>query len=247
MKQQPSSSQVPEPQLRPCSVDSQSSKDWGDFPCCPPLSREENYSAHLPHAPPMPTQMLSPNCSSLSHHDFKILLSTSLPPWRDEELLGPERGNLSAAPALGHGSVCRTQAGAGGRAVVAWTLAEVGRRYSPEMLLARDRLSQCWSWREAEMGLSPRRRRACGHRAAKDTVRLCHEQAGLQPPASALFPNIHASQTPTPHPQPPCPLVPTSSLPRRSGTAPFLERLGGRLVRTGALVPRTEVNFLPKG
>lgn len=93
-----------------------------------------------------------------------------------------------------------TRAGAGGRAVVAWTLAEVGGRYSPEMLLARDRLSQRWSWREAEMGLSPRRRRACGHRAAKDMVRLCHEQAGPQPPASGSLP--HHTCFPDTHPLP---------------------------------------------
>lgn len=44
-----------------------------------------------------------------------------------------------------------------------WTLAGAEWGYSPEMLLARDRLSQCWSWRKAETGFSPRRRRACRH------------------------------------------------------------------------------------
>jgi hypothetical protein len=39
------------------------------------------------------------------------------------------------------------------------------------MLLARDRFSQCWSWREVETGFSPRRRRACGHRRVRGMVR----------------------------------------------------------------------------
>lgn len=62
--------------------------------------------------------------------------------------------------------------GAGSGAVVTWTLAGAEEGYSPEMLLARDRPSHCWSWREAEMGFSPRKRRACGHRAVRDLVRL---------------------------------------------------------------------------
>ena len=56
--------------------------------------------------------------------------------------------------------------------MVTWTLAGVQSGYLPEMLLARDRLSHCRSWREAEMGFSPRKRRACGHMAVRDLVRL---------------------------------------------------------------------------
>lgn len=121
-------------------------------------------------------------------------------------------------------------AGRGWEAVVTWDLAGSGEGDSPEILLARDRLSQGWSWKEAEMAFSPRRRRACGYRETRDRVRPCREL-----PASPHFCLMHvSSQTPHPTLPSPCPHVICA-----------WKGLEGRLVtRGGAQVPRTMVSLL---
>lgn len=208
--------------------------------------------ARLPRAPLCPWLMLSPNRSSLSHHTYTHLQDPARhsTPWIDDGLLAAPEGK-SLCCSCPRAWLCVQALGAlGVGGVGTWNLARGRWGCSPEMLPARDRLSQCWSWREAEMECSPRRRRACGHREVRDTVRLCHELSGLELPAAPLAPFIHVSfqtHTPPPPAQPPFPPPPCLLCLRGLGLPCSLRGLKGRQVTAGAQVPRTEGNFLLEG
>lgn len=100
-------------------------------------------------------------------------------------------------------------------------------------------------------GVQPQEEKGLWAQKARDSVRPCQEQSGLQlPAASSLLPPLygltqtHALLPPT---QPPCPPAPSPSCLQRPGLPCSRRNLKRRQVRAGAQVPGTEVNSLPEG
>ena len=100
-------------------------------------------------------------------------------------------------------------------------------------------------------GVQPQEEKDLWAQEARDSVRPCQEQPGLQlPAASSLLPppysliQTHALLPPT---QPPCPPAPSPSCLQRPGLPCSWRNLKRRQVRAGAQVPGTEVNSLPEG
>lgn len=122
--------------------------------------------------------------------------------------------------------------------------------YSPETLLATDKLSQCWSWREAEMEFSPRRRRACGYRrrgTRLDCARSSLDCNFLPLLVSFLLRAVLSRHTSFSH-QPSLPtLLPHVLLAYNVWGCPTLGGTWKEGRRQPAQVPRTEVNSLPEG
>ena len=100
-------------------------------------------------------------------------------------------------------------------------------------------------------GVQPQKEKSLWVQEARDSVRLCQEQSGLQlPAASSLLPppcsliQTHLLLPPT---QPPYPPAPCSSCLQRLGLPHSWRNLERRQETAGAQVPRTEVNSLPEG